>query len=69
PKTNGKAERFVQTSMREWAYVRPYQHSAERRAQLAVWNRYYNHRRPQFGIGRTTPISRLTGNNVLRNDS
>ncbi|WP_370307800.1 integrase core domain-containing protein, partial [Sinimarinibacterium flocculans] len=47
----------------------PYQHSAERRAQLAVWNRYYNHRRPHFGIGRKTPISRLTGNNVLRNDS
>lgn len=69
PKTNGKAERFVQTSMREWAYVRPYQHSAERRAQLAVWNRYYNHRRPHFGIGRKTPISRLAGNNVLRNDS
>ena len=69
PKTNGKAERFVQTSMREWAYVKPYQHSAERRAELAVWNRYYNHQRPHFGIGRKPPISRLARNNVLRYDT
>lgn len=69
PKTNGKAERFVQTSMREWAYVRPYQNSAQRRAELAVWNRYYNHQRPHYGIGRQPPISRLARNNLLRYDS
>lgn len=69
PKTNGKAERFVQTSLREWAYGRPYQHSAERRAALAIWNHYYNHQRPHFGIGRKPPVSRLAGNNVLRYDS
>lgn len=69
PRTNGKAERFVQTSMREWAYVRPYQTSAERRAELATWNRYYNHQRPHFGIGRKPPISRVPGNNVLRYDT
>ena len=69
PKTNGKAERFVQTSMREWAYVRSYQHSAERRAELAVWNHYYNHHRPHFGIGRKPPISRLGRNNLLSHDT
>lgn len=69
PKTNGKAERFVQTSMREWAYVRPYQNSAERRAELAIWNHYYNHQRPHYGIGRQPPISRLARNNLLRYNS
>lgn len=69
PKTNGKAERFVQSSLREWAYARRYQHSEERRAELAVWNRHYNLERPHHGIGRKPPISRLAGNNVLRYDS
>jgi len=69
PKTNGKAERFVQTSMREWAYVRSYQTSAERHAELATWNRYYNHQRPHHGIGRQPPISRLARNNLLRYDT
>lgn len=69
PKTNGKAERFVQTSLREWAYVRSYENSAERHAELAIWNRYYNHQRPHYGIGRRPPISRLVRNNVLRYDS
>jgi transposase InsO family protein len=69
PKTNGKAERFVQTSMREWAYVRSYQNSAERHAELVTWNRYYNHQRPHHGIGRQPPISRLARNNLLRYDN
>jgi transposase InsO family protein len=69
PKTNGKAERFVQTSLREWAYVRTYQNSAERHAQLAPWTAYYNHQRPHSGIGRVPPISRLKQNNVLRCDT
>ena len=66
PKTNGKAERFVQSSLREWAYARSYQNSDERRQHLTVWTRYYNHERPHHGIGRKPPISRLAGNNVLR---
>jgi transposase InsO family protein len=69
PKTNGKAERFVQSSLREWAYARSYRNSSERRAELAVWNRHYNLERPHHGIGRKPPISRLAGNNVLRYDS
>lgn len=69
PKTNGKAERFVQSSLREWAYARSYQHSEERRHQLGVWTRYYNLERPHHGIGRKPPISRLAGNNVLRYDT
>jgi transposase InsO family protein len=69
PKTNGKAERFVQSSLREWAYARSYQHSEERRHHLVLWTRHYNLERPHHGIGRKTPISRLAGNNVLRYDS
>jgi transposase InsO family protein len=69
PKTNGKAERFVQTSLREWAYVRSYENSAERHAELANWNRYYNHQRPHYGIGRKPPISRLARNNLLSYDN
>jgi transposase InsO family protein len=68
PKTNGKAERFIQTSLREWAYARAYQHSSQRRDQLAGWLHCYNWHRPHTGIGAKTPISRLglTGNNLLR---
>lgn len=68
-RTNGKAERFVQSSLREWAYARSYQHSEERRHHLGLWTRYYNLERPHHGIGRKPPISRLAGNNVLRYDS
>ena len=71
PQTNGKAERFIQTLLREWAYVRAYRSSAERARSLGPFLRYYNHRRPHAGIGGATPISRLaTGvNNVIRNHS
>jgi transposase InsO family protein/DNA-binding transcriptional regulator YiaG len=68
PKTNGKAERFIQTSLREWAYARAYQHSRQRREQLAPWLHRYNWHRPHAGIGAKTPISRLriTEDNLLR---
>ena len=68
PRTNGKAERFIQTSLREWAYAIAYQHSRQRRDQLAGWLHRYNWHRPHTGIGAKTPISRLglTGNNLLR---
>lgn len=59
PRTNGKAERFIQTMLREWAYARPFSSSARRRAALSPWVRRYNERRPHGGIGDTPPITRL----------
>jgi len=68
PKTNGKAERFIQTSLREWAYGRAYNSSDERAAELPRWLHRYNWHRPHASIGARPPISRLglTGNNLLR---
>ena len=68
PKTNGKAERFVQTSLREWAYAHAYPTSVDRAQELPRWLHSYNWHRPHSGIGAKTPISRLdlTGNNLLR---
>ena len=67
PKTNGKAERFVQTSLREWAYAQAYQTSDQRAAELAPWLHRYNWHRPHGGIKSQTPISRLglTQDNLL----
>lgn len=59
PRTNGKAERFIQTLLREWAYVRAYPTSARRRRALGPWLRYYNHRRPHTALGYRPPITRL----------
>jgi transposase InsO family protein len=42
PKTNGKAERFIQTSLREWAYAQAYPNSRERKAELPIWLHRYN---------------------------
>lgn len=68
PKTNGKAERFIQTSLREWAYARAYNTSKERAIELPYWIHRYNWHRPHASIGAKPPISRLglTGNNLLR---
>lgn len=68
PQTNGKAERFIQTALREWAYARAYRSSAERLKHLPQWLHAYNWHRPHTGIAGATPISRipLTGDNVLR---
>src|SRR4051794_32670160 len=68
PKTNGKAERFIQTSLREWAYAHPYNTSDERTAELSRWLHRYNWHRPHGSLGSMPPISRLglTGNNLLR---
>ena len=52
PRTNGKAERFIQTCKRDWAYVRPYRNSDARRAALTAFLCYYNCYRPHWGIGR-----------------
>jgi transposase InsO family protein len=67
PQTNGKAERFIQSALREWAYGIPYQHSKERTAMLGKWMHHYNWHRPHHGIGRVAPVSRLpqSRNNLL----
>jgi transposase InsO family protein len=68
PKTNGKAERFIQTALREWAYARAYNTSDERARDLSLWSHLYNWHRPHGGIKDQTPISRLGKNrdNLLR---
>jgi transposase InsO family protein len=59
PQTNGKAERFIQTLIREWAYVRPYASSARRRHALPRWVRAYNAVRPHAALGYQPPCSRF----------
>ena len=67
PQTNGKAERFIQSALREWAYGIPYHHSSERTAMLERWMHHYNWHRPHQGINGLAPIHRLTQseNNLL----
>ena len=62
PCTNGKAERFIQTLMREWAYARPYHHSRFRTAALPRWLSYYNRKRPHGSLSGRPPFSRLSKN-------
>jgi transposase InsO family protein len=59
PQTNGKAERFIQTLLREWAYRIPYRSSTQRTAALGPYLRFYNHRRPHAGLGRRSPWMRF----------
>ena len=59
PQTNGKAERFIQSALREWAYGRAYPTSDARRAALPVWNHFYNWHRLHHGIGCQPPMSRI----------
>jgi len=68
PQTNGKAERFIQTAMREWAYARAYNTADERQSDLPLWLHRYNWHRPHASLGKQTPVSRLglTRNNVLQ---
>jgi len=65
PRTNGKAERLIQTLLNEWAYARIYGSSAERTAALAPYLKRYNYRRPHGSLGHQPPGSRL--NNLVRN--
>lgn len=60
PRTNGKAERFIQTALREWAYARPYRSSAQRAGALTPFLRTYNTTRPHTAHGRRPPITRLS---------
>ena len=67
PQTNGKAERFNQTMLREWAYARAYTSNDERLADLPAWLAHYNTSRPHTGIGNRPPseaVNNLTGNNI-----
>ncbi len=68
PKTNGKAERFIQTALREWAYARAYQNSDQRSDELLTWLHRYNWHRPHGSLKANTPISRLglSEDNLLR---
>jgi transposase InsO family protein len=68
PRTNGKAERFIQTALREWAYARIYQNSQQRTEALLSFNHQYNWHRPHASLKQKTPISRasLDDNNLLR---
>ena len=68
PRTNGKAERFIQTALREWAYACTYETSHHRAHQLPPWLHHYNWHRPHASLNHAVPISRsgLDGNNLLR---
>jgi transposase InsO family protein len=59
PKTNGKAERFIQTLLREWAYALPYRSSETRAADLPRWLRHYNNERPHASLARQAPSAWL----------
>jgi transposase InsO family protein len=59
PQTNGKAERFIQTVLREWAYARAYDTSDQRAKKLPVWLHHYNWHRPHGSLQAKPPISRL----------
>jgi transposase InsO family protein len=68
PKTNGKAERFIQTALREWAYAQAYPSSDHRRLELPIWLHRYNWHRPHGSLNSKPPISRLdlSEDNLLR---
>jgi transposase InsO family protein len=67
PRTNGKAERFIQTALREWAYASAYRSSAQRTQALKSWLHHYNWHRPHSALDFKPPISKLSlkGNNLL----
>ena len=69
PRTNGKAERFIQTLLREWAYAFVYPSSSHRTSELQPWMHHYNFHRPHSAVSKKPPATRLgfDGNNVLRN--
>ena len=61
PQTNGKAERFIRTALKEWAYAQTYTHSWKRTAYLSKWTHHYNFVRPHSALGRRPPASCLSG--------
>lgn len=68
PRTNGKAERFIQTALREWIYAFLYPNSELRNAHLPSWLHHYNWHRPHGSLDHAPPISRsgLVEDNLLR---
>jgi transposase InsO family protein len=68
PKTNGKAERFIQTALREWAYAQAYPTSQHRAQELPYWLHRYNWHRPHGSLRSSPPITRLAldRDNLLR---
>ena len=72
PRTNGKAERFIQTLLRLWAYVRPYNSSDERAIALTPWMRWYNLQRPHGSLNGMSPrdtLKQLRRDNVVGDHS
>lgn len=65
PRTNGKAERFIQTALREWAYAKSYESSDQRAAYLPAWLHEYNWHRPHASLSYLPPISRIASVNNL----
>jgi len=61
PKTNGKAERFIQTLLREWAYAIPFRSSKTRAADLTRWLDWYNQQRPHASLAKRSPLHALAG--------
>jgi transposase InsO family protein len=66
PRTNGKAERFIQTLLREWAYRRPYATSAGRTRALGGWLHYYSWHRRHSGLAVEPPVSRVRAASLVR---
>jgi transposase InsO family protein len=59
PRTNGKAERFIQSMLREWAYAVPYRHSGQRTSSLPLWLSSSTHERPHGGLNGAVPMEKL----------
>ena len=69
PRTNGKAERFIQTSLREWAYLHAFDSSAARTRAMRPWLHGYNTTRPHSALGHKPPLSSLPADNLRSNDT
>ena len=69
PRTNGKAERFIQSSLRDWAYAHPFDSSAARGFAMQSWINTYNHTRPHAALAGKPPITRIASDNLLGNDT
>jgi transposase InsO family protein len=69
PRTNGKAERFIQTSLREWAYRQAFDSSAARSQAMRPWLHAYNTQRPHAALAGKPPLTRLKRDNLHSNDS